>query len=83
MSVANRIEEAMRAGGENEESGEAEEMSIFEEEQMRAGSAGISDISGASASAPSVRRVSVANGIEKATRQMGGRRARRRWRWRR
>jgi hypothetical protein len=64
--------------GENEESGEAEEMSIFEEEQMRAGSAGISNISGAWASAPSVRRVCVGNGIQKATGPMGAERA-----WRR
>jgi hypothetical protein len=48
---------------------------------MREGSAGIWNISGAWAVVPSARRLSVANGIEKARGRMGARRAwRRRWR---
>jgi hypothetical protein len=48
------------------------------DERIRAGSAGISNISGAWAALPSVIPLCVPKGIEKATRRMGGRRA-----WRR
>jgi hypothetical protein len=46
---------------------------------MRAGSAGMSNISGAWAAIPSVRPICLSDGIEKAGGRMGARRA---WRWR-